>query len=154
MAMMRTILRFQRDEEQEWTAILDCGHKRHLRHDPPRESRPLLEDPQFREDSLGQKIDCGRCAQRLVPETAEVYKSTPVFTEETVPAGLLRDHSLKCGVWGRLVILSGELLFHEDNAEQRLAPKTDWIVLPEVVHHVTLLGQVSFKIEFLKCPNL
>ena len=28
------------------------------------------------------------------------YKSTPVFDETTLPAGLRREHRTKAGVWG------------------------------------------------------
>lgn len=148
--MQRRILEFEKDEDGDWRVLLDCGHKRHLRHDPPRETRPDLSEPRARESAIGQTIECGRCMQRLLPEGMEVYKSTPVFTQETVPAGLLQDHSLKSGVWGRLVVLEGSLRFCEHGQETVVEPATEWYVLPEVVHNVELTGPVRFRVDFLR----
>lgn len=148
--MERTILEFEIDEEGDWRVLLDCGHKRHLRHEPPREIRPELADPQARESAVGKSINCGRCQQRLLPDGFEVYKSTPVFTEETVPSGLLKDHSLKSGVWGQLVVLAGRIKFCEDNWEVLVEPETIWHVLPEVIHNVELVGPVKFRVDFLR----
>lgn len=148
--MERTILEFETDEDGEWRVVLDCGHKRHLRHEPPRESRPELSDPEARESAIGKTIDCGRCRQRLLPDGFEVYKSTPVFTEERVPAGLLKDHSLKPGVWGKLLVLEGRLRFCEDDWEVLVEPDTPWYVLPDVVHNVELVGPVKFRVDFLR----
>jgi tellurite resistance-related uncharacterized protein len=35
-----------------------------------------------------------------VPEGLQPYKRTATFTEATVPAALLNDHSTKEGAWG------------------------------------------------------
>lgn len=146
--MERTILAFETDEEGEWRVRLDCGHARHLRHDPPREYRPDLSDPEARRAAIGRSIDCGRCSQRLLPDGARRYKSTPVFTEATVPKGLLKDHSLKAGVWGRLVVLRGSLKFHEAAEQWTIDSSKEWYVLPEVLHSVEMIGPVSFRIDF------
>lgn len=151
--MDRRILGFERDEEGAWRALLDCGHKRHLRHDPPRETRPELESEEARERALGRTIDCGRCAQRLIPDSAAVYKSTPVFTQETVPQGLLRNHNLKRGTWGRLVVLEGAVTFHEGQERWVAHPRCSLVILPEVLHHLELTGPVSFRVDFLRATE-
>ena len=46
---------------------------------------------------------------KSLPDHVQRYKSTPVFTEETVPKGLLKDHNTKNGVWGLICIEQGEL---------------------------------------------
>ena len=148
--MERAILEFEKDEDGEWRVLLDCGHKRHLRHEPPREVRPELADPLAREQAIGQTIECGRCVQRVLPDGAEVYKSTPVFDQDSVPAGLLRDHSLKVGVWGRLVVLEGSIKFLEGDLNVTVSPETEWYVLPRVVHNVELIGPVKFRVDFLR----
>ncbi|MCA9777674.1 MAG: DUF3565 domain-containing protein [Candidatus Eremiobacteraeota bacterium] len=148
--MQRTILQFEQDEDGEWRVILDCGHKRHLRHEPPRESRPELSDPLARRAAVGKAIECGRCRQRLLPDGMVVYKSTPEFSDETVPAGLLKDHSLKTGVWGHLVVLEGSLRFCEGDLRVEVGPETLWYILPEVIHNVELSGPVRFRVDFLR----
>ncbi len=148
--MLRTILDFEVDEEGDWRVLLDCGHRRHLRHDPPREMRPELSDPARRQTTIGRKIECGRCAQRMVPDGASVYKSTPVFTRETLPQGLLSEHSLKKGVWGRLAVLEGSVVFCEGESRRSLTAGDTWTVLPEVVHHLDPVGPVTLRIDFLR----
>lgn len=31
----RRIVGFDRDEEGDWVALLECGHRQHVRHRPP-----------------------------------------------------------------------------------------------------------------------
>ena len=150
--MERAILSFEQDEEGQWTVLLECGHRRHLRHDPPRESRPELMDVASREAAVGGMLHCGLCAQRRIPDGAEVYKSTPTFDTDTVPVGLLSNHSLKRGTWGRLVVLHGGVEFHEGNRSWTVTPESDFVVLPEVVHHLVLTGPVTLRVDFLRQP--
>jgi len=150
--MKRKILSFETDQDKEWRVVLDCGHRRHLRHDPPRETRPRLDDPEARQAVVGRRIECGRCAQRLVPDGAEIYKSTKVFTEESLPQGLLQKHSLKQGVWGSLEVLEGSVIFCEGEERETLEKGESWTVLPEIVHHLKLKGPVKLRINFLRVP--
>ncbi|MEO7410774.1 MAG: DUF1971 domain-containing protein, partial [Sphingomicrobium sp.] len=39
------------------------------------------------------------------------YKSTPVFDEKTLPAGLRKEHRTKPGVWGVIRMLEGRLRY-------------------------------------------
>ena len=48
---------------------------------------------------------------KALPANVFPYKRTPEFTESTVPAGLLRSHDTKDGVWGKIVVLEGTLLY-------------------------------------------
>ena len=151
--MNRKILSFEIDQDHEWRVILDCGHRRHLRHDPPRETRPQLDNPEARQAVIGRRIECGRCTQRMVPEGAEIYKSTKVFTEKSLPQGLLQEHSLKPGVWGALEVMEGSVIFCEGGEQETLGKGETWTVLPEVVHYLKLKGPVKLRINFLKVPE-
>ncbi len=86
-----------------------------------------------------------------LPSGLAVYKTTPVFTEKTVPDGLLTDHITKPGVWGRIVVEDGTLLY-EVPAEGSyvLTPEEPGVVAPTVPHRVTPLGKVTFFVEFLR----
>ena len=42
-----------------------------------------------------------------LPPGAQAYKRTPVFTQDTVPAGLLRDHVTREGTWALIHVLEG-----------------------------------------------
>lgn len=88
-----------------------------------------------------------------LPSDLEAYRRTPTFDRETIPAGLLRRHTTKAGVWGRIHVLEGELLYRvlePEPSEERLFPGHDGIVEPEVPHEVEALGPVRFFVEFLR----
>ena len=59
--MQRRIFGFSLDDAGEWVALLDCGHRRHLRHRPPFEKRAWVEDADGRASHLGTPLECGLC---------------------------------------------------------------------------------------------
>ena len=85
-----------------------------------------------------------------IPEGCKSYKKTPVFTEETVPAGLLNDHATKAGVWGLLTVLEGSLeyVIPSKNHKKTVTPDIQAVIEPEILHHVKPLGLVRFFVEF------
>lgn len=87
---------------------------------------------------------------KSLPEGVQPYKKTPVFSELTVPKGLLRDHNTKSGVWGVINVVSGNLRYTVPSIERYvdLAAGDTAIVVPEQLHHVAPLGAVSFYVEF------
>tara|TARA_B100001750_G_C15426791_1_gene555964 strand:- start:877 stop:1146 length:270 start_codon:yes stop_codon:yes gene_type:complete len=88
---------------------------------------------------------------KSLPEHLQQYSTSPVFTEETVPKGLLKDHNTKSGVWGLICVNEGELEYIiEDKETLILSPKNKGVVEPEVKHHIKPLGAVTFYIEFYK----
>jgi len=88
---------------------------------------------------------------KSLPHHVQQYSSSPVFTENTVPKGLLKDHSTKNGVWGLICVNEGELEYIiEDQETHILTPENKGVVEPEIKHHIKPLGAVSFFIEFYK----
>lgn len=88
---------------------------------------------------------------KSLPDHVQRYKSTPVFTEETLPKGLLKDHNTKNGVWGLICIEQGELEYIiEDKETHILTPDNKGVVEPEIKHHIKPLGKVIFRVEFYK----
>ena len=91
---------------------------------------------------------------KSLPENVKAYKQTPVFDQDSIPAGLLNQHLTKAGVWGKIIVCSGELLYSigepgEAHYEQiALGPDRFGVVEPEVLHHVAAVGEVSFYVEF------
>jgi tellurite resistance-related uncharacterized protein len=92
------------------------------------------------------------------PDNLEYVRSTPVFTADTVPAGLRADHSTKDGTWGRLCVLSGKL--HYEVCDPRRPASTTLltpasppaIIEPTILHRVEPDGAVEFKVEFWRAP--
>lgn len=90
---------------------------------------------------------------KTLPPNLDHYKTTPDFTDTSVPAGLQRKHSTAAGVWGRIVVHEGSLRYVIEEPEQeehRLVPGAPGIVEPQVLHHVELEGPVRFCVEFLR----
>jgi len=78
------------------------------------------------------------------------YKRTPTFTEDTVPAGLLRDHRTKAGVYGRIVVEAGRLELTTGEQVVVLGAGEEAISQPEQTHSVKPLGMVRFYVEFCR----
>jgi len=149
--MKRGIIGFIKDEENEWKAELNCGHFQHTRHNPPFFNRPWVETPEGRKEKLGTTLDCLRCDQGEWPEGFVAYKQTKIFTSETTPKGLLRSHNTKKGVWAKIHVTQGELLYQkEDSQAELLNSNTIGIIVPEQMHHVEPKADTSFYVAFYK----
>jgi hypothetical protein len=59
--MKQKIVDFDQDDEQHWRAVLACGHRQHLRHDPPLTTRTWVLTPEGRASRVGYELDCKRC---------------------------------------------------------------------------------------------
>lgn len=94
-----------------------------------------------------------RTMQSIMRATAapsSPYKRTPVFDENTVPAGLRKEHRTKPGVWGVIRVLDGRLRYHvlDPVSETILDPEHPGLVLPDQPHFVEPLGPVRMQVEF------
>lgn len=97
--------------------------------------------------------DVERRTRALPPPGYEVTRSTPVFTEATVPPGLLRSHRTAPGTWGLIRVLEGRPLYRVlDPASERVldAAGAPGLVEPGVPHEVAPLGPVRFLVEFYR----
>ena len=92
-----------------------------------------------------------------LPHDVAPYKRTAVFTESTIPAGLLRDHRTAPGVWGLIHVLEGRLLYRisdPNGAERAIVPGgRPGVIEPERLHAVKPLGPVRFYVEFHRRPT-
>jgi tellurite resistance-related uncharacterized protein len=88
-----------------------------------------------------------------LPPGVSAYKRTPEFTRDTIPAGLLKSHSTKEGVWGKIVVLEGRLRYRilEPRLEElELGPESAGVVEPTIKHEVAPVGAVRFYVEFFR----
>jgi len=88
-----------------------------------------------------------------MPQEYRAYRRTATFTNATIPAGLLKGHRTKAGVWGRIVVLDGELLFRtlEPRVEEVvLSADQHGVVEPGIAHEIAPIGDVSFYVEFCR----
>lgn len=134
--MLRPIVQCAPTTSDEWLVQLSCGHAQRRADQPAADAR----------------LDCAACERFELPPHFKPYKQTPLFTEATVPAGILNDHSTKAGVWARIHVVEGRLRYRVPafGVEQELSAETGGIVVPEVLHSVQPLGAVRFFVEFYK----
>jgi hypothetical protein len=59
--VQRRITGFHQDAEQHWVADLDCGHRQHVRHDPPWQVRPWVLAAETRAQFVGTTLECAAC---------------------------------------------------------------------------------------------
>lgn len=153
--MKRPITGFDTDEEGDWRALLSCGHRQHVRHRPPFINRPWVTTAEGRRGKLGVELDCVRCDAFELPDGFLACRTTPVYTQETVPAALRTDHRTQPGTWAKIVVLEGALRYHLPALDRTLVldPAHPGIVLPEVEHRVEPLGPLRFYLEFYRAPD-
>ena len=61
--MKRPIVGFEIDAEGDAIAVLACGHRQHVRHDPPWRMRPWAVTEEGRRGAIGRELDCPPCSR-------------------------------------------------------------------------------------------
>lgn len=90
---------------------------------------------------------------KQLPSNVVAYKRTDVFTEISVPKGLLNNHRTMANVWAKIIVVEGTLLYQimTNPVETiELSPECFGIVEPEQIHFVEPKGKVLFYVEFYK----
>lgn len=89
---------------------------------------------------------------KILPSHVTAYKKTLIYNQDSIPPGLLNDHSTQANVWGKICVLNGELLYTitQTGEEYRLSMEQFGVVEPEIKHKVSPIGEVSFYVEFYK----
>jgi tellurite methyltransferase len=153
--MNRPITGFIADEHGDWVALLSCGHKQHVRHQPPFFERAWVITDEGRTEKIGEPLDCVQCDRFEMPDDFEAYRKTAEFSEQTIPVSLRKDHATKPGVWARIEVIEGKLNYRVDdlNANFELSPAAPGIVIPQIRHSIEPIGPVRFFVEFYKNPR-
>lgn len=91
-----------------------------------------------------------------LPDGLEQVRTTDVFDNTTVPAGLLRAHRVADGVWGNLVVHTGTVTFiFDDEPDHPITARAgDSVAIPPArQHHVELDEPATFAVEFHRTPS-
>ncbi len=91
-----------------------------------------------------------------IPSDFVLARTTAVFDNASVPAGLLRAHRVADGVWGRLIVHSGQVgfVFEDDPGGAVFVGPGDSVVIPPGrLHHVELDQPATFAVEFHRAPS-
>jgi tellurite resistance-related uncharacterized protein len=90
-----------------------------------------------------------------LPDGLELVRTTETFDNDTVPPGLLRAHRVGDGVWGRLVVHTGTVVFVFDDDPQHpivVSAGQASAIPPARAHHLELDGPATFAVEFHRQP--
>lgn len=87
-----------------------------------------------------------------LPADFEKYSETPVYTEATIPAALQKEHSTKEGTWALLTVHSGAIDYVVPLRGSTTTVRTGEAIViePQVVHHVSLTGEVCCQVQFYR----
>jgi tellurite resistance-related uncharacterized protein len=143
---------FHLDDEGDWVAELSCLHQQHIRHQPPFWEAAGILDGAQRESRLGAPLDCPLCDRGELPGDLRLVRTTPSWTETTVPPALRRNHRIAAGTWGVLHVEHGLLRYAvetEPTLTVDLPAGAERAIPPEVDHHVEIPGRVRFHLDFL-----
>ncbi|MCB9727835.1 MAG: DUF3565 domain-containing protein [Deltaproteobacteria bacterium] len=66
--MKQRIIGYSVDEEGDPVALLECGHRQHVRHRPPFQNRAWVLDEDGRREHLGTTLECVRCDDGEPPD--------------------------------------------------------------------------------------
>jgi hemoglobin len=107
----------------------------------------------YRPDRPQRRADSPTPAEPTT-QPSKPYRSTPVFTNQTLPLALKAAHNTRAGVWGVIRVLEGCVRYQiEDEGEARLlSPGVPGFVLPEQRHHVEPMGEMRMQVEFYDHP--
>ncbi len=147
----RSITGYHLDDAGDWVAELACGHNQHVRHRPPFQTRAWVLDADDRRGRLGTPLDCPLCDRCEWPEGLRRVRTSAVWDERTMPAGLRRAHRVAAGTWGRIFVQAGRLRFAAATnpvIEVELDADSAQGIPPEVMHEVHPLGAVRFSVGF------
>lgn len=91
-----------------------------------------------------------------LPAGLTAYKRTPTFDQDSLPAGLRREHRTKAGVWALIHVIEGNLRYRilDPFSEQTLSIGTPGVVLPEQPHEVEPLGPLRMFVEFYSSRSM
>jgi tellurite resistance-related uncharacterized protein len=88
-----------------------------------------------------------------LPDEVVCYRRVGPFDKNSLPAGLLREHRLKPGVWGVVTMVSGTIGFTWDDPDggsiEVVAPDS-LVIPPDVPHHVDATGPFVLEIGFFR----
>ncbi len=103
---------------------------------------------------LGSFLNCVRCDAFELPPHFVPYKRTEIFTQDTLPKALRKEHFTRTGIWACIMVEEGRLRYQVPALcrDDVLTPRNPGVVIPEVPHSVEPLGRVLFFIDFFAEP--
>ena len=77
--MKQPIVDFEQDELGDWRAILACGHRQHVRHNPPLVERPWVQTAEGRQRFIGYLLECKLCDEEAADAPPTLRSASSAF---------------------------------------------------------------------------
>ena len=97
---------------------------------------------------------------KSLPTGVVQYSQVPrtnVFTRNTLPRGLMKEHTTRKGTWGVIRVIQGQLRYQINEptvSVHILDSKTRGIIEPQTKHQVAALtDDLEFVVEFYRLPG-
>ena len=91
---------------------------------------------------------------KVLPESINELKKTRMFSKDSAPEQLQKDHKTASGIWGLITIVSGSLEYViVGDSTYTLSPEIPGVIEPEQVHYLRLEEPVEFYLTFYKNDN-
>lgn len=145
--MKRPITGFALDDEGHWTALLDCGHRQHVRHQPPFINRPWVVTPQGRAGKLGEVLNCVRCDARELPDHFVARGNRSLAGPALIATA--------AGEWVRIDVTQGALHVRaaELAVDELLVPGEACVVVPGLAHALAPRGDLVASLTYFRAPD-
>ena len=87
-----------------------------------------------------------------LPDNVSAYQKSQTYTDKTTPGMMKNDHRVRAGVWGRIVVEKGEIIYEipEDGETHTLTPDLPGIIEPVKYHRIDPQPGTKFYLEFLR----
>jgi tellurite methyltransferase len=154
--MDRAIIGFHQDEEGNWVADLDCGHRQHLYHRPPFQLRSWVLTEHGRSSRLGTALACPLCERAELPERVRLLRGSPQWDQHSMPERLRQRDRLPRGVWGLLGVSEGELRVWLGTSPPRaltLPVGSTQVIPPLVEYEIEPVGEARFELDMLQADT-
>ena len=91
-----------------------------------------------------------------IPADWTIQRSTPFFTKDNVPAGLLSHHNTAEGVFGQLCVMEGTVTYFGYASKEATEPEVTVVINagqfatspPQYWHSIELSDDAQFNINF------
>ena len=87
-----------------------------------------------------------------IPETVRAYQKTQTYTDKTTPGMMKNDHRVRAGVWAKIVVQKGEVIYEipDRNESTTLTADSPGIIEPLVTHRIMPQAGAKFYLEYYR----
>ena len=154
--MIRVIDGFHVGDDGDWVAEMSCLHNQHIRHRPPFQNRPWINNDAERSGHVGSSIECPLCDRAEMPEGLSLLRTAGPWDQDRLPKGLRGSHRTAERVCGMLRVTEGEVAFQMETVpvvDVRFSAGSSQPIPPGMSHKVVIVGPVRLVVEFWGEPR-